>query len=116
MRRRDVAALIIRVPIFPEGPARTDELPADLHFRRWTILPDGQITSSYQKSCQAPPAKIFIFHFSEMHDYPLCIPPPLEGRIAIVTDVGSGMRWTQGGSARSRADESILADGQVVWS
>jgi hypothetical protein len=28
------------------------------------------------------------------------IPLPLEGRIAIVTDVGSGMRWTWGGSAR----------------
>jgi len=28
------------------------------------------------------------------------IPPPLEGRIAIVTDVGSGMRWTRGCSAR----------------
>jgi hypothetical protein len=58
-------------------------------------VPDGQITSSYQKSCQAPPAKIFLFRFSEIHDYPLPIPPPQEGRIAIVTDVGSGMRWTR---------------------
>ena len=45
------------------------------------------------------------------------VPPPQEGRIAIVTDVGSGMRWTREGSARDeRADESILADGQVAWS
>ena len=47
----------------------------------------GQITSSYQKSCQALPAKIFLFRFPEIHDYPPRIPPPLEGRIAIVTDV-----------------------------
>jgi hypothetical protein len=69
-------------------------------FRRQMILPDGQITSLNQKSCQGPRAKIFLFHFSEIHDYSLRIPPPSEGRIAIVTDVGSGMRWTQGGSAR----------------
>jgi hypothetical protein len=44
-------------------------------------------------------------------------PASHEGRIAIVTDVGSGMRWTREGSARGeRADESILADGQVAWS
>jgi hypothetical protein len=51
-------------------------------------------TSTNQKSRQAHPRKIFRFRFSEIHDYPLAIPPPLEGRIAIVTDVGSGMRWT----------------------
>jgi hypothetical protein len=39
-------------------------------------------------------AKIFFFRFSEINDYPLPIPPPQEGRIAIVTDVGGGMRWT----------------------
>src|SRR5262249_17016089 len=36
--------------------------------------------------------------------------------LAIVTDVGCGMRWTLGMfSAFSRADESILADGEIVW-
>ena len=80
-------------------------------------MPDGQITSPNQKSCQALHAKIILFRFSEIHDYPLRVPPPPEGRIAIVTDVGSGMRWTRGSSARDeRADESNLADGQVVWS
>ncbi len=58
--------------------------------------PDGQITSLNPKQCQAGPRKIFTFRFPEIHDYPLAIPPPLEGRIAIVTDVGSGMRWTRG--------------------
>jgi len=44
----------------------------------------------------------------------LAIPPPHEGRIAIVTDVGRGMRWTLGLlSARTKA---ILADGKGVWS
>ena len=44
------------------------------------------------------------------------IPPPQEGRIAIVMDVGSGMRWTRGCSARLRADEGIFSNGQAVWS
>jgi len=45
------------------------------------------------------------------------IPFPIEGRFAIVTDVGFGMRWTR---QRRRApvartnDEA--ADGEVVWS
>jgi hypothetical protein len=61
--------------------------------------------------------KNILLSFSEIRDYSLPIPPPLEGRIAIVTDVGSGMRWTWGGSARDeRADEGILADGEGVWS
>jgi hypothetical protein len=37
----------------------------------------------------------FYFRFSEMCDYLLPIPRPQEGRIAIVTDVGCGMRWTR---------------------
>jgi hypothetical protein len=52
-----------------------------------------------------------------MYDYPLPIPPPLEGRIAIVTDVrrrdAVDVREAQ---RAGRADESFLADGQVVWS
>ena len=30
--------------------------------------PDGQITSLNPKTCQAAPAKIFVFRFSEIHD------------------------------------------------
>jgi hypothetical protein len=40
------------------------------------------------------------------------VPPPLEGRFAIVTDVGGGMRWTQA-APKTRAR---LAEGEVVWS
>jgi len=39
-------------------------------------------------------------------------PVPHEGRIAIVTDVGCGMRWTR--SYRQTCDRS--ADGKGVWS
>jgi hypothetical protein len=35
-----------------------------------------------------------------------------EGRIAIVTDVGHGMRWTQVTTQTS----GVNADGEVVWS
>jgi hypothetical protein len=43
-----------------------------------------------------PSSKIFRFSRNTNHPYPPLIPPPHEGRIAIVTDVGSGMRWTLG--------------------
>jgi hypothetical protein len=35
-----------------------------------------------------------------------------EGRIAIVTDVGGGMRWTRERGRRS----ALIADGEIVWS
>jgi hypothetical protein len=37
---------------------------------------------------------------------------PHEGRFAIVTDVGRGMRWTQ----RRQKTNDVVADGEVVWS
>ena len=37
---------------------------------------------------------------------------PQEGRFAIVTDVGRGMRWTRAARLTNRAD----ADGKAVWS
>jgi hypothetical protein len=42
----------------------------------------------------------------------LRVPPPQEGRIAIVTDVGSGMRWT----LWRRKTNAAEADGEIVWS
>jgi len=38
--------------------------------------------------------------------------PDKEGRFAIVTNVGWGMRWTQ----ERRMTSDIHADGEVVWS
>jgi len=40
------------------------------------------------------------------------VPSQTEGRFAIVTDVGRGMRWTQG-ALKTRA---LFADGEAVWS
>ncbi|KRR01714.1 hypothetical protein CQ10_19580 [Bradyrhizobium valentinum] len=45
-------------------------------------------------------AKIFPFAITPNHPYNSAIPHPLEGRIAIVTDVGCGMRWTRQRRAR----------------
>jgi hypothetical protein len=58
-------------------------------------LPDGQITSDFQKSCQAPFAKIFLFSADPNQLHIQGVPCPQEGRFAIVTDVGCGMRWTR---------------------
>ena len=41
------------------------------------------------------------------------IPAHTEGRFAIVTDVGHGMRWTRAAPKDEGADR---ADGEVVWS
>jgi len=80
---------------------------------------------------QSPSAKIFRFPFPPNHLYHAHHPGPREGRIAIVTDVGCGMRWTrqrlagegsQGGFFESVSDalstrtRDVVADGQIVWS
>jgi hypothetical protein len=80
-----------------------------------------------------PSAKINRFVIPPNHRYNSARHHPLEGRIAIVTDVG-GMRWTltassrarrlQGGpvlpaprATRRRAGRAAhVADGEVVWS
>jgi hypothetical protein len=41
---------------------------------------------------------------------------PQEGRFAVVTDVGSGMRWTRQHQARKCWTKDAEADGEVVWS
>jgi len=50
--------------------------------------------------------------FYRISAYHKHIPPPREGRFAIVTSAGSGMRWTR--EPRQTCD--AFADGQVVWS
>ena len=40
------------------------------------------------------------------------VPLPQEGRFAVVTDVGSGMRWTR----QCRKTSDTGADGEGVWS
>jgi hypothetical protein len=59
-----------------------------------------------------PRAKKFRFAFASIRWLLPLIPPQSEGRIAIVTDVGSGMRWTRW----CRQTSDVDADGEVVWS
>jgi hypothetical protein len=40
------------------------------------------------------------------------VPPREEGRIAIVTNVGCGMRWTR----LARETSAPVADGEAAWS
>jgi hypothetical protein len=76
---------------FPKGlPARRD-------------IPAGGDTSDFPKFRLTPQQK---------QKYIDSVPPPLEGRFAIVTNVGGGMRWTWQRRKTSGAD----ADGEVVWS
>jgi hypothetical protein len=71
-------------------------LPVELIFRiRVKALREKYSTSVFQKYM------VVCLH-----------PAPPEGRIAIVTDVGFGMRWTCWRRQTSDAD----ADGEDVWS
>ena len=57
-------------------------------------LPDGQISELAVTCLSSPPCKnILIFRIPKSVLY-VRRPVPLEGRFAIVTDVGRGMRWT----------------------
>jgi hypothetical protein len=78
-------------------------------------LPDGQITDS----CPAPLRKIFRFSANPNQLYKSRHPVPREGRFAVVTDVGCGMRWTRQRQARwsnSARTNGAEAYGEVVWS
>jgi hypothetical protein len=67
------------------------------------LLPDGQISSL---PVQPRLQKYSASRLPQINSRTLAIPFPQEGRFAVVTDVGSGMRWTQQRQAREvRADE-----------
>ena len=76
------------------------------------VVPVGQIASLNPKSCQDLRQEIYLFRFSEIHVLSFPSRTHQEGRFAIVTDVGSGMRWTHWCAGRSARD----ADGETVWS
>ena len=54
----------------------------------------------------------FLFPKIRTCAYLRAVPLPREGRFAIVTSVGSGMRWTR----LFRQTSETCADGEVVWS
>ncbi len=58
---------------------------------KWT-LPDGQISGS---PVQSPLQKYLHSLLTQITSTSLAIPAHTEGRFAIVTDVGQGMRWTR---------------------
>jgi hypothetical protein len=84
----------------PTAATRAGQLicpPWQIKFWRWAAANqrDGQITSDFQKWCQAPKSKIFCFSADPNQMHIQRVSHPQEGRFAIVTDVGCGMRWTR---------------------
>jgi hypothetical protein len=61
----------------------------------YTLRQNPNFSQQFQPDfpCPALRAKIFLFHFSEIHVSLSPIPIPLEGRFAVVMNVGIGMRW-----------------------
>src|SRR5882757_1996808 len=77
------------------------------------ICPSGKKTS-HAKTCPPLRAKIFRFAFAPNQTYSLRCPGPQEGRIAIVTDVGQGMRWTHIAERNHCATNGGCADGELA--
>ena len=77
----------------------------------------GQITSDFQKSCQAPKSKIFRLSFRANQKYNSAHPGPHEGRFAIVTKRRAGdVMDALASGVREHAGRNAEAYGQVVWS
>jgi hypothetical protein len=80
-------------------------------------MPDGQINGPIDLPVQPLGEKYSASQFARNRFIDLRVPPRSEGRFAVVTNVGCGMRWTQ----QCQACESVrtndaTADGEVVWS
>jgi hypothetical protein len=73
------------------GTAQMIDPDVKICSRRRLIVPDGQIAVSH---VQPLLQKYFRFPLPQITSPSFVIPPSQEGRIAIVTDVGRGMRWT----------------------
>jgi hypothetical protein len=63
-------------------------------FFRLKVMPTLTRTADVDLPCPAPFSKKFSFAPDPNQIYIPHRPVPLEGRFAIVTDVGRGMRWT----------------------
>src|SRR5258705_10448339 len=90
-------------------------MQGDLFNRINLILPDGQITSDFQKWCQAPKSKIFRFAADPNQMHILSRPGPQRGvsRSSRTLGMGCGGR---GGVRRATASRTNDAEayGQVV--
>jgi hypothetical protein len=74
-------------------------------------------TSAGMTDAVAVRGKALIFRniacrLTQISNISLAVPPPLEGRFAIVTDVGCGMRWTRA----ALLTRALFVDGEDVWS
>lgn len=67
--------------------------------RRANVSHDFRVASSGKSPADSPASRPF-----------------QEGRIAIVTSVGSGMRWLPFHQAHLRKTTDATADGEIVWS
>jgi hypothetical protein len=74
--------------------------------------PDGQINAPVERAVQPSSQKYSASRLTQISRISLIVPRPFEGRFAIVTNVGYGMRWTQM-VPKTRA---LFADGEVAWS
>jgi hypothetical protein len=78
---------------------------------RWSSSPDLPDRPFECLRVQPSSQKYFCFHLAQITGLSRAIPFPIEGRFAIVTNVGFGMRWTRRIGRRTMP----LADGEVVW-
>jgi hypothetical protein len=100
------------VPLKPDGnaTARLQKQTGGFAYVRAgrvrQISPTGKSLRIIRNESQAPFAKIFLFSPDPNQMHIQGVPCPQEGRFAIVTDVGCGMRWTrQRQVSNSKPDE-----------
>ena len=86
---------------------RTDSLPHGCFPK--LICPTG---SPFRIPVQSPHQKYFAFSEAQISCMVRVSRFPQEGRLAIVTDVGGGMRWTR----ERRKTSADHAYGKAVWS
>jgi hypothetical protein len=106
------------VPIFIDcgAPFRRSIIRIRSQFLQ-VILPDGQINHLICHSPVQPlREKYFASRLTQITFKTPAIPSHSEGRFAIVTDVGCGMRWTRQRQARANASRTndVDAYGEVV--
>ncbi len=91
-----------------------DTAPRPGYERNMLSLPYGDLPVGRfaDGGVQPPLQKYFCFRTPQITSRTLRIPSHTEGRFAIVTDVGGGMRWTRA----ALLTRALFADGEVVWS
>ena len=86
------------------------QLPSGAHA---SGLPDGQVSTRDARHVSSPAHKnIWLGRLVDTALLIPAVPPRIEGRIAIVTNVGCGMQWTRWQRKTGATD----ADGEVAWS